>query len=54
MVCVGKHIPSKEIPLGTGKPLKETENILEDVNDKQLGTHKGRPLKNKEMPRDEK
>ena len=25
---VGKQIPPKEIPLGTGEPLKETKNML--------------------------
>ena len=33
---VGKNIPYKDSPSGTGDPLKETENILEDENDKQV------------------
>ena len=41
---VGKQIPSKEIPLGTGGPLKETKNMLEDENDKQVCTSTVRPL----------
>ena len=44
---VGKKFPSKEIPLGTGEPLKETENMLEDENNKQVRTVTGRPQKKK-------
>ena len=50
---VGKHITSKDIPLGTIEPLKETKKILEDENEKQVRTIIGGPLKNKEMPKDE-
>ena len=41
---VGKNIPSKYIPSGTGYRLKETKNILEDENDKQVRTITGGPL----------
>ena len=50
--CVGKQISPKEIPLGTGDPLKETKNVLEDENDKQVHTIIGGILKKKEIPRD--
>ena len=36
--CVAKHISSKEIPPGTGYPLKETENMLEEEIYKQVRT----------------
>ena len=49
---VQKQIPSKEIPLGNGEPLKETKDMLKDENDKQVCTSIGGPLKNKEMLRD--
>ena len=32
---VGKHISSKYIPFGTGKSLKENQNILEGKNNKR-------------------
>ena len=38
---VGEQIPLKDIPSGTGEPLKETENMLEDENDKKLRTSTG-------------
>ena len=41
-----KYIPSKD-PLGTGEPLKETENMLEDENDKQVLTSTEGSLKKK-------
>ena len=40
--------------MGTGEPLKETKNILEYENDKQVCMSTEGPLKKKEMPRDEK
>ena len=43
-------MPSKEIPSVDGEPLKETKKMLEDENDKQVGTIIGGPLKNNEMP----
>ena len=49
---VGKKILSKEIPLDTGDPLKETKYMLEDENDKQVHTSTGGSLKNKNMRRD--
>ena len=49
---VGKQIPPKEITSGTGEPLKETKDMLEDENNKQARTSTGGPLKNKEMLRD--
>ena len=51
---VVKQIPSKEIPSGTGDPMKETKDMLEDENDRKVHTSTGEPLKNKEMIRDEK
>ena len=44
---VGQKIPSINIHSGTGNPLKETKNTLEDKNDKQVCTSIGGPLKNK-------
>ena len=41
------YIPSVTIELW-----KETNDMLEDENDKQVCTSTGRPLKNKEMLRD--
>ena len=49
----GKHIPSKDIPSGSGEPLKE-KNMLEEKNEKQVRTSIGEPLKKKEMPKDKK
>ena len=49
---VGKQIPSKCIPSGTVEPLKETKDMLEDENDKQVLMIIGRPLENKEILRD--
>ena len=40
--------------MGNGDPLKETENMLEDENDKQVRMSTGDPLKKNEMFRDEK
>ena len=37
-VGVGKNIPSKEIPSGTGYPLVKTKDMLEDENNKHLRT----------------
>ena len=37
-MAVRKQIPSNEIPSGTGEPLKETKNILEEENDNQVRT----------------
>ena len=31
---LGKQIPSKEVPLGTGEPQKEIKKMLEEENDK--------------------
>ena len=53
-IGAGKNFPSKEIPLSTVEPLKETKKILGDKNDKQVRTSTGGPLKKKEMPRDKK
>ena len=50
---VGKNIPSKEISLRTGEPLKETKNMLEKENDKQVRMSIGGQLENKDMVRDE-
>ena len=33
---VGKQIPSEQIPSGTGEPLKETKDMLEEENNKQV------------------
>ena len=41
----GKKIPSKEIPLGTEEPLKETKYMIEDENDKHVCTSIGGSLK---------
>ena len=43
--CVGKQIPSKYILLGTGELLKETKNMIEDENEKQVRTSTGGLLK---------
>ena len=51
---VGKQIPSKDILLGAGKPLKETKKVLENENDKQVCTSIGCPLKKKDMPWEKK
>ena len=48
----GKHIPSKEIPSGTGKPLKETKDMLKDENNKHVRTRTWVPLKKKQMLRE--
>ena len=50
---VRKKIPSKEISLRTGEPLKETKNMLEKENDKQVRMSIGGQLENKDMVRDE-
>ena len=50
---VVKHIPSKDIPSGNGEPLKETKDMLEYENDKQVRTSTVEPLKDKEMLREE-
>ena len=50
---VGKHITSKEITLGTGESLKETENIFEDDNYKQVQMRIGGTSKKKNMLRDQ-
>ena len=42
---VGKQITPKEIPSGTGDPLIETEDMLEDENEKQLLMGTAGPLK---------
>ena len=44
----------KDIPLGIGDPRKETKNMLEKKNDKQVRTNIGGTLKDKEVPRDKK
>ena len=49
---VGKQIPSKEIPSGTGDPLKETKKMLEAKNDKHIQTIIGGTFKNNEILRD--
>ena len=49
---VGKQIPSKYITLGAGEPLKETKDMLEDENNRQVCTSTVSPLKNKDMLRD--
>ena len=36
---LGKQIPSKEVPLGTGEPQKEIKKMLEEENDKHRGPH---------------
>ena len=43
----------KYIPSGFREPLKETKNMLEYENDKQVRTITWGPLKKKEMHRDE-
>ena len=48
-ITVGKNIPSKEIPLGTGEPLKETKDMIEYKNNKQIRTSTEGTLKKKEM-----
>ena len=48
---VGKHIPPKEIPLGTREPLKEAKRMLEYDNEKQVHTSTREPLKNKDIPK---
>ena len=48
-----KQIPLEYIPSGTGDPLKETKNMLEDKNGKQVRKSIGGPLK-KDMLRDKK
>ena len=53
MMSFGKHIPSKDIPSGSGEPLKE-KNMLEDKNEKQVRTSIGEPLKNKEIPKEKR
>ena len=50
----GKQIPSKYIPSVTREPLKETENMLEDENNKQARTITGGPLKKNEIDRGNK
>ena len=49
-----KHIPLKDISLVTREPLKETKNILEDENDKQILMSTGGPTKKNYIPRDKK
>ena len=51
-VGVGKNIPSKEIPSGTGYPLVKTKDMLEDKNNKQVLTSAGGPFKKEEMLKD--
>ena len=51
---VGKQIPSKDIPSGTGEPLKETKNIIEDENHKEVRMSTEEPLINEEMIRYQK
>ena len=53
-IGAGKKFPSKEIPLSTVDPLKETKKILGHKNDKQVRTSTGGPLKKKEITRDKK
>ena len=48
----GKQIPSKDIPSGTREPLKETKNMIEYKNDKQVSTKTEVALKKKEILRD--
>ena len=50
-LAVGKQIPSKEIPSETGDPLKETKNMIEDENEKQVHMSTEGLLKKKEIPR---
>ena len=38
--------------MGTGESLKETKNMIEGENDKQVSTSMGEPLKKKYMFRD--
>ena len=52
-LAVGKQIPSKEIPSETGDPLKETKNMIEDENGKEVSTSTRGTLKKKEILRDE-
>ena len=51
--CVGTQIPLKDIPSGTGEPLKETKKILEDESYKQVYTSTMGSLEKKDMTRDE-
>ena len=44
---VGEQIPLKDIPLGTGEPLKETKHMLEYENEKQVQKSTGGSLKKK-------
>ena len=53
MCTVVKNIPLKEIPSGTGDPTKETQNMLEDKNDKQVRTSTVGKFKDKYILRDE-
>ena len=48
------QIPSKDIPSGTGEPLKETKKIIEDENEKQVRTSTVGPLTKKDIPKDRK
>ena len=48
---VEKQIPLKEISSGTGEPLKETKNMLEEKNEKQVLTITAEPPKNKYIPK---
>ena len=52
-LIVGKKITLKAVPSGTGEPLKEIKDMLEDKNNKQVRKITGGPLKKKEMLRDE-
>ena len=47
-----QNILSKDNTLGTGEPLKETKNMLEGENDKEIHTRIGRPVKKEDMLKD--
>ena len=51
-VIFGKQIPPKEIPSGTGEPLKETKKMIEDENDKQVRIITGDKFNKKEMSKE--
>ena len=50
---VVKQISLKDIPLGTGDPLKETKVVIEYENDEQVRKSTGGTLKKKEIIRGE-
>ena len=51
---VGEQIPLKDIPSGTGEPLKETENMLEDKMIKSYAQAQEVNLKRKHFFKDGK